>query len=100
MKITFILFLCIGFVRFAFAQDTHKKVPVKEGYETLDMKQMAPPADLSQAKKSNVNAKVGCLDATGKTLSQGEPGFETCVMNRAPRNPGDNPSNLSIQFGQ
>jgi hypothetical protein len=100
MKITLILVLCLGLSRVVLAEDSAQKVPVKEGYGTLDMKQMGPPGDLPQAKKSNVITKVGCIDVTGKTLSQGDPGFETCVMNRTPKNPGDQPTNLNIQFGQ
>jgi hypothetical protein len=95
-----VLFLCLGFSQLVLAEDVNKKVPVKDGYGTLDMKQMAPPGDLPQSKKSKVTTKVGCLDNTGKTYSQGEAGFETCVMNRVPKNPGDTPTNMNIQFGQ
>jgi hypothetical protein len=100
MKFILTLFLCLGLTPFVFADDAGTKVPVKDGYGTLDMKQMGPPGELLQAKKSNVETKIGCLDVTGRTLSQGDPGFETCVMNRTPKNPGDTPSNLNIQFGQ
>lgn len=100
MKIVLVLALFLGLSQVVFAEDTGKKVPVKDGYETLDMKQMNPPGEPSQAKKSGVTAKVGCLDATGRTLTQGEPGFDTCVMNRVPKNPGDQPTNMNIQFGQ
>lgn len=100
MKIVLVLAFFLGLSQVAFAQDTDKKVPVKDGYGTLDMKQISPPADLPQSKKSNVVTKVGCLDVTGRTLSQGDPGFETCVMNRTPKNPGDTPTNMNIQFGQ
>ncbi|MNL15434.1 hypothetical protein D3C87_1364200 [compost metagenome] len=100
MKSTFIFVLCLGLSQSVLAEDAGKKVPVKEGYGTLDMKQMTPPGEPSQVKKSGVTTKVGCLDMTGKTLSQGEPGFDACVMNRVPKNPGDQPTNLNIQFGQ
>jgi hypothetical protein len=100
MKITLILFLCLGLTQVVLAEDSAQKVPVKEGYGTLDMKQMTPPGELPQAKKTGVVTKVGCIDVTGKTLSQGDPGFETCVMNRTPKNPGDQPTNMNIQFGQ
>jgi hypothetical protein len=93
-----LLLLCLA--QSVFAEDVNKKVPVKDGYGTLDMKQMAPPGDLPQSKKSNVTTNVGCLDNTGRTFTQGEAGFETCVMNRVPKNPGDTPTNMNVQFGQ
>ncbi len=100
MKSILILLACLGVTQVVFAEEAGKKVPVKNGYGTLDMKQMNPPAEPSSAKKSGVTAKVGCLDATGRTLFQGEPGFDTCVMSRVPKSPGDQPTNMKIQFGQ
>ena len=100
MKISLTVLVCLALPMAVFADDGGKKVPVKESYETLDMKQMTLPGEPLSAKKSGITTKVGCLDAIGRTLSQGEPGFDACVMNRVPKNPGDQPTNMNIQFGQ
>lgn len=100
MKVILVWALMLGFSHSALAEDTSKKVPVKEGYQTMDMKLLTPPGEPTQAKNSKVPTKIGCLDNTGRTIAQGEPGFETCVMNRVPKNPGDQPTNMNIQFGQ
>jgi len=99
MKKAVVLFLMLVLSQNIFADEVSKKVPVKEGYGTLDMK-MAPNANIPEAKKTNVITKMNCVDVTGRSLAQGDPGFETCMMNRTPKNPGDKPTNMEIQFGQ
>lgn len=59
----------------AMAEETHVKAPVPEGFEAMKMEGM--PAEVS--KNSKVKFSTSCTDITGRSIKQGEVGYETCM---------------------
>lgn len=73
MVIIFMLaFSCSGY-----SEETTTKVPVPEGFGTMEMEGM--PAELSKKAKSKVTFSSSCIDITGRTIKEGEAGYETCL---------------------
>ncbi|MNL23756.1 hypothetical protein D3C87_1451580 [compost metagenome] len=82
----------------AFAED--RKVPVKEGYGTLDMSDYNKHSRNQDAKRSKVTVSTSCTDTVGKEHKQGEMGYDSCLINA--KNPVDanktNPQ-MNVKFG-
>ncbi len=99
MRVMTIL-ISILFVTTAYAEEQNVKVPVKAGFEKLDMQgfQGAMEAD-AKAEKSKKKTSIGCTDTSGKSYKQGDQGYDTCLIQTKPLNDKDKGSTTSIQFG-
>lgn len=72
MVIVFMLaFSCSGY-----SEETNGKVPVPEGFGTMEMEGMP---ELSKESKSKITFSSSCIDITGRTIKEGEAGYETCL---------------------
>lgn len=76
MKQLSILCAVLAWTLSAGAEETNVKVPVPEGFQTLQMEQM-PTAPGGPAKK--VKFSASCVDNNGRTLQQNEPGYDSCL---------------------
>lgn len=59
------------------AEETNVKIPVPEGFQTLQMEQMPTAAPGNPSKKLKFSAS--CVDNNGRTIQQNEPGYDTCL---------------------
>lgn len=83
----------------AFAQDEGEKVPVKEGYETLDMSEyQAFEQTKAPTKKSDAKFSTSCKDITGAEFKQGQAGYETCLGQVKPGKTSDKEPGNSMNF--
>lgn len=94
---------------FVFAKDTEKKaelqetkVPVKEGYGTMNMdefKGMNKPT----SSKSGVSFTQGCKGKTGIEYKESDPGYEGCLreaqMDNAAGNKNGSAPSMGVNFG-
>ncbi|WP_374078091.1 hypothetical protein [Bdellovibrio bacteriovorus] len=88
----------------ALAQDEGEKVPVKEGYETLDMSEyQAFEKTKVPSKKGGTKFSTSCKDITGAEFKQGEAGYETCLGQVKPGKSSDkepgNSMNVNMDLG-
>jgi hypothetical protein len=96
MTIVFPVFLAMA----AHAEEHSEKVPVKDGFQKLDMQGFdgAMAAD-AKVQKAKTKTSVGCTNATGQSFKQTDAGYENCMMQLKPLNEKDKGSTTNIQFG-
>ncbi|WP_347359625.1 hypothetical protein [Bdellovibrio sp.] len=75
MKRVLIVASVLAFHFSVLADEANVKVPVPEGFGTMEMEGM--PSEVSQ--KSKVKFSSSCTDITGRTIKQGDAGYETCL---------------------
>lgn len=78
MKALFALILIAPLFSFAQTETTDTKVPVKDGYETMDMSQFK---DLDRPTKSGANVKFSsrCTSKTGLKYKEQDSGYAACL---------------------
>lgn len=77
MKKFLLLAAVLGLPFFSLAEEAAVKVPVPEGFQAMEMEGM--PSEVSQKSNSKVTFSSSCTDVTGRTIKQGEAGYETCL---------------------
>jgi hypothetical protein len=80
-----------------------KKVPVKEGYGTLDMSAYNKhTATQSDSGKSNISATTSCTDTAGMEHQQGDAAYDACLINAKPANGAIKSSKpgVGVKFGK
>lgn len=106
MKTVFTLLFCMPFLCFAKSPEKSEipetKVPVKEGYETMDMNQFK---DLNRPSKSGPSVKfqIGCTSKSGVQYKEGDTGYEACLSEASGDNatgPKQGATPVGIKFGE
>lgn len=82
----------------ALAED--KKVPVKEGYGTLDMSDYNKHSENQTSGKAKVTFTSSCTDTVGKEHKQGDSGFDSCLINsKSPIDANKTNPQMNVKFG-
>ncbi|KYG66820.1 hypothetical protein AZI86_07215 [Bdellovibrio bacteriovorus] len=103
MKILFALILIAPLFSFAQTETKNTKVPVKEGYETMDMNQFK---DLDRPTKpggASVKFSSNCVSKTGVQYKEQDSGYAACLREAQMDNAqglksGATPS-MGVKFG-
>ena len=104
MKIFFALILITPLFSFAKNEATGTKVPVKEGYETMDMNQFK---DLDRPTKSggtSVQFSSNCVSKTGVQYKEKDSGYAACLreadIDKAQGLKNGATPNMGVKFGE
>ena len=106
MKSVFLTLLVLCLVQAVLASEvvtsTSTKVPVKEGYETLDMTEYnKQSAAMNAGSGSKVVVTTSCTDTVGKTHKQGELGYDSCLINAGNKgNSNSSQNQMNVNFGK
>ena len=79
MKALFAFILMAPFLSYAKTEITETKVPVKEGYEKLDMNQFKDIQRPNKGAGSGVQFSTVCTSKSGVQYKPEDSGFETCL---------------------
>lgn len=108
MKSLFTLLLFAPLIVFAKSTDTKSentdtKVPVKEGYETLDMKQFNDLNRPTKSGGSGLKFSTNCTSKTGIQYKEGDSGYAGCLreaqMDNAQGLKNGASPNVDVKFG-
>ena len=78
---------------------TETRVPVKEGYETMDMNQFKNLDGGTKSGKSGVSFTSSCTGKNGVQFSEGQTGYDGCLREAQMDNSIGNKNGATPNFG-